>query len=113
VDRENRRVVQLSIDGKVLHVIPDMKRPAAVAIHGDLAAIAEIEGRVSLIDKAGKTVRTVGHNTVKEQTATNKVKPEDWRTGILMAPHGLDFDSQGNLFVTEYSIYGRVLRYDQ
>ncbi|MDG1894267.1 MAG: hypothetical protein P8J37_05090 [Fuerstiella sp.] len=113
VDRENRRVVQLSIDGEVLHVIPDMKRPAAVAIHGDLAAIAEIEGRVSLIDKAGKTVRTVGHNTVKEQTATNKVKPEDWRTGILMAPHGLDFDSQGNLFVTEYSIHGRVLRYDQ
>ena len=113
VDRENRRVVQLSIDGEVLNVIPDMKRPAAVAIHGDLAAIAEIEGRVSLIDKAGKTVRTVGHNTVKEQTATNKVKPEDWRTGILMAPHGLDFDSHGNLFVTEYSIYGRVVRYDQ
>ena len=112
-DRENRRVVQLSLNGEVLNVIPDMMRPAAVAVHGEWAAVAEIEGRVSLVDKDGKTVRTLGHNMVKEQTATNKVKPEDWRTGILTAPHGIDFDSKGHLFVTEYNLYGRVLRYDR
>jgi len=111
-DRENRRVVHLSIDGKVLSVIKEMKRPAAVAVYKDWAAIAEIEGRVSLLDKEGKTVATVGANDVKAQTATNKVKPADWRTGILTAPHGLDFDSRGNLFVTEYSVYGRVVRYN-
>ncbi len=111
-DRENRRVVHLSIDGKVLNVVKEMKRPAAVAVHGDLAAIAEIEGRVSLLDKEGNTVLQLGANDVKAQTATNKVKPADWRTGILTAPHGLDFDSHGNLFVTEYNVYGRVVRYD-
>lgn len=111
-DRENRRVVHLSIDGEVLNVVKEMKRPAAVAVHGDLAAIAEIEGRVSLLDKDGNTVLQLGANDVKAQTATNKVKPADWRTGILTAPHGLDFDSHGNLFVTEYNVYGRVVRYD-
>jgi hypothetical protein len=111
-DRENRRVVHLSIDGKVLNVVKEMNRPAAVAVHGEWAAIAEIEGRVSLLDKEGKTVLQLGANDVKVQTATNKVKPADWRTGILMAPHGLDFDSHGNLFVTEYNVYGRVVRYD-
>lgn len=111
-DRENRRVVHLSIDGKVLSVVKEMKRPAAVAVYKDWAAIAEIEGRVSLLDKEGKTVATIGANDVKAQTATNKVKPADWRTGILTAPHGLDFDRQGNLFVTEYSVYGRVVRYN-
>jgi hypothetical protein len=44
-DRENRRVVHLSIEGEVLNVVKEMNRPAAVAVHGDLAAIAEIEGR--------------------------------------------------------------------
>lgn len=111
-DRENRRVVHLSIDGKVLNVVKEMKRPAAVAVHGDWAAIAEIEGRVSLLDKEGRTVLQLGANEVKAQTATNKVKPADWRTGILTAPHGLDFDSHGNLFVTEYNVYGRVVRYN-
>ena len=111
-DRENRRVVHLSIDGTVLNVVKEMKRPAAVAVHGDWAAIAEIEGRVSLLDKEGKTVLQLGTNDVKAQTATNMVKPADWRTGILTAPHGLDFDSHGNLFVTEYNVYGRVVRYN-
>lgn len=111
-DRENRRVVHLSIDGKVLNVVKEMKRPAAVAVHGDLAAVAEIEGRVSLLDKEGNTVLQLGANDVKAQTATNKVKPADWRTGILTAPHGIDFDAHGNLFVTEYNVYGRVVRYD-
>ncbi|HEX4131193.1 MAG TPA: hypothetical protein VHZ24_14230 [Pirellulales bacterium] len=111
-DRENRRAVHLSLDGDVLGVIPDLKRPAAVAIHGDWAAVAEIEGRVSLIDKNGTTVATLGENPVKEQTATNKVPPAEWKTGILTAPHGIDFDRSGDLFVTEFNMYGRALRYD-
>lgn len=111
-DRENRRVVNLSLDGEVLSVVPDMKRPAAVAVFGEWAAVAEIEGRVSLLDKEGKTVRTLGANDVKEQTATNQVKPADWRTGVLTAPHGLDFDAHGNLVVSEFNAFGRVLRYD-
>lgn len=112
-DRENRRLVHLSMEGEVLGTVADMKRPAAVVISGEWAVVGEIEGRVSLIDKQGKTVQTIGHNTVAEQTATNKVKPEDWRTGILTAPHGVAFDSQGNLYVTEYNLYGRVLRYNR
>jgi hypothetical protein len=112
-DRENRRAVILSLDGEILSVIPDLKRPAAAVVYGDWAAVAEIEGRVSLLDKEGKTVKTLGENTVKEQTATNKVAPADWRTGILTAPHGLAFDQDGNLLVTEFNMYGRVLRYDR
>ena len=75
-DRENRRLVTLSIDGEVLGVVPDLKRPAAVAVYGDWAGVAEIEGRVSLIDKEGKIVRSLGENSVAEQTATNKVEPK-------------------------------------
>ena len=112
-DRENRRVVFLSLDGEVLSVVPEMKRPAAAVIFGDWAAIAEIEGRVSLLDKEGKTVLQLGSNPVKEQTATNQVKPSEWKNGILTAPHGLDFDQEGNLFVSEFNAYGRVLRYDR
>jgi hypothetical protein len=112
-DRENRRVVNLSLDGEVLSIVPDMKRPAAIVVFGDWAVVAEIEGRVSLLDKEGKTVKTLGANMVKEQTATNKVAPADWKNGILTAPHGIDFDRDGNLFVTEFNMYGRVLRYDR
>ncbi len=112
-DREGRRMVHLSLDGKVLGVVREMKRPAAVAIYGDWAAVGEIEGRVSLLDKSGKTVLTLGFNSNKSQTATNKVKPADWRPGIFTAPHGVAFDDQGNLYVAEYNQFGRVLRFNR
>jgi hypothetical protein len=57
-------------------------------------------------------VITLGANPVKEQTATNKVKPSEWKTGVFTAPHGIDFDQHGNLFVTEYNEHGRVLRFN-
>lgn len=110
-DRENRRVVSLSLDGEVLGIVEGMKRPAAIAVFGDWAAVGEIEGRISLLDRDGKVVRTIGENDVKEQTATNQVKPADWRTGVLTAPHGVDFAANGDLLVSEYNIFGRVVRY--
>jgi WD40 repeat protein len=110
-DRENRRVVHLSLDGELLGIAENLKRPAAAVIQGNLAIVAEIEGRVSFLDKELKTVRTLGENSVKEHTATNQVPPEKWIPGELMAPHGLDFAPDGDLLVTEYSRFGRVVRY--
>lgn len=112
-DRENRRLVSLSLEGEVLGTIPDMMRPAAVVIDGDYAVVGEIEGRVSFIDKEGHRVATLGHNSVKGETANNKVEPIQWRTGIFTAPHGVDIDANGNLFVAEYNRFGRVLKFER
>ncbi len=110
-DRENRRMVMLSLDGDVLGTIPDMLRPAAVTIHGKVAVVGEIEGRVSFLATDGKRLATVGHNTTAGEFATNKIEPARWRTGILNAPHGVAVDQDGNLFVAEYSVHGRVLKF--
>ncbi len=111
-DRENRRLVRLSLDGEVLGEIPDMKRPAAVVIHGDLAVVGEIEGRVSMLDKEGNRVATLGANETPGEFATNQVEPAKWRVGVFNAPHGVDVDADGNLYVAEYSVHGRVLKFD-
>ncbi len=113
VDRENMRVVHLSLEGEFLGVVNgDMLRPAAVAIHGDLAAIGEIKGRVALLDKTGKVVKTLGYNDNPKDAMNNKTAPDRWFAGIVTAPHGVAFDKKGDLFVTEYNIYGRVHRFN-
>jgi hypothetical protein len=113
-DRENRRVVHISLDGEFLGVIAgDMLRPAAVAIQGDYAAIAEIAGRITLLDKAGKVAATFGTNDHPDEVANNKTEPDKWRPGIVTAPHGIAFNDHGDLFVSEYNIYGRVHRFNR
>ena len=113
VDRENMRVVHLALDGEFLGVVNnEMLRPAAVAIHGDHAAIGEIKGRVALLDKAGKVVLKLGYNEIPEDAMNNKTPPDRWRLGIFTAPHGVAFNAAGDLFVAEYSVYGRVHRFN-
>ena len=113
-DREALRVVHLSIDGEFLGVIAkDLLAPAAVAVHGDYAIVGEIKGNVSVIDKEGKIVAKLGLNMEKSEVGTNQTAPVKWRPGIVTAPHGVAFNSKGDIFVAEYSVFGRVHRFNR
>jgi hypothetical protein len=113
VDRENMRVVHLSLDGEMLGVVNnEMLRPAAVVVRGDYAVVGEIKGRVAFLDKEGKVVSKLGYNEIPEDAMNNKTPPNRWRLGVFTAPHGVAFNRQGDLFVTEYSIYGRIHRFN-
>jgi hypothetical protein len=113
-DRANGRVVHMSLDGEFLGVIAkDMLLPAAVALHGDYAVIGELKGQVTVLDKAGQVVAKIGTNTVPEEAGTNKTEPDKWRVGIVTAPHGVAFNDHGDIFVSEYNIYGRVHRFNR
>jgi hypothetical protein len=113
IDRENSRLVHMALDGTLLGVIAgDLLRPAAVAIHGDHLAVSELRGgRISILDKAGAVVARIGTNAVAGEVNVNTTPPEQWRPGEVTAPHGLAFTAQGDLFVSEFNLYGRVHRF--
>ena len=112
VDRANGRVIHMSLDGDFLGVIAkDLLLPAALALQGDLLAIGEIKGQVTILDKAGKVVAKFGTNKNDEQAGKNTPKPEAWIAGMVTAPHGVAFDARGNIYVAEYSQFGRVHRF--
>lgn len=113
IDRENSRLVHLALDGTMLGVIAsDLLRPAAVATHGDYLAVSELRGgRITLLDKSGAVVNRIGTNAVAEEVNVNTTAPEKWRPGEVTAPHGLTFTAQGDLFVSEFNLFGRVHRF--
>ena len=114
VDRANGRVVHMSLDGDFLGVIVEgLLLPAAVAIHGDLAAIGEIKGRVTILGKDGKIAAQFGANDHADETGKNSTEPDKWRTGIVTAPHGVAFNANGDVFVSEYNVFGRVHRFNR
>jgi hypothetical protein len=110
-DRMNNRVVHLGLDGSFLGVVNDeMRLPAAVTIEGDRAIIAELDGRVSILDKQGKAIAHIGTNT-EDGIGNNQMPRERWRTGYVVAPHGIATDAQGNIYVAEFNTYGRVHKF--
>ncbi|MEA3212141.1 MAG: hypothetical protein QOE70_5198 [Chthoniobacter sp.] len=113
-DRANLRVVHLSLDGDFLGVIAkDLLLPAAVAVQGDLAVIGELKGQVTILDKEGKVVAKLGTNTAADEVGNNKTEPDKWKPGVVTAPHGVAFNAHGDVFVSEYNIYGRVHRFNR
>ncbi|MDF1824218.1 MAG: hypothetical protein P1U68_06230 [Verrucomicrobiales bacterium] len=112
-DRKNHRLLHLSLEGKVLGVFAeDLRRPSSASFHGDYVCIAEIAGRVSILDKEGSIVGTLGTNEIEGEINTNRVAPSQWRTGIVTAPHGIAFDAEGNILMSEWNVSGRVLRWE-
>jgi hypothetical protein len=112
-DRANNRVVHLSLDGQFLGVVAtDLLLPAAIVIDGDNAIVGELTGRVTVLDRAGAVATRVGANT-EQGVGTNKLPPAQWREGFVLAPHGVALNAHGDLFVSEFSAFGRVHRFNR
>ncbi len=110
-DRENRRLFHTDLEGNWIgEIVTGLRRPCAVSIHGNVCAIAELEGRVTLINQSGQILTHLGDNPDQSQWAQFKVNPEAIQEGLFTAPHGLSFDAGGNLYVQDWNVSGRVTK---
>lgn len=110
-DRHNGRLVQMELDGRVIGVFAEgLLFPSALAVFDDELAIAELDGRVTILDMEGKTLATIGANEDPDKRRTSMVPPDEWKPNLFYAPHGIAFDANGDLFVAEWSRWGRVTR---
>jgi DNA-binding beta-propeller fold protein YncE len=108
-DREKRRLVHFDLEGNFLSVhATNLRRPCAVSFHGELCAVAELESRVTIVDKNGAPISFLGDNPNKGHWANFKVDPKDQKVGVFSAPHGLSFDKDGNLYVQDWNMTGRA-----
>lgn len=113
-DRANNRAVHLSLEGELIgEISTDLLMPAAAVVQGDYLAVGEIKGRITIFDKENQIVARLGENTNPAEVGTNKIEPAQWRPGVVNAPHGVAFSPQGDLFVSEYSVHGRVLKFSK
>lgn len=110
-DRENRRLVHFDLEGNWIGVhATNLRRPCSVSILGDNVAVAELEARVTILDKTGTPVAFLGDNPDKGQWANFPVPLDQMKLGIFTAPHGLTFDKEGNLYVQDWNASGRVTK---
>lgn len=110
-DRGNRRLVHTDLDGKFIGVhASGLRLPCMVDFKGDFCAVAELEARVTILNKEGTPVAFLGDNPDKSQWANFGVTPDKIKDGIFTAPHGLCFDKTGNLYVQDWNATGRVTK---
>ena len=113
LDRANNRIVHLSLAGNFIGVVAEgLKLPAGAHIHKDWLLVGELKGSVSVLNKKGEIVATVGVNSNPAQAGKNGVHPSDWKNGVVTAPHGISSNQNGDIFVAEWNAHGRVHRFN-
>ena len=111
-NRNNNRVEHWDLDGNFVGVIQkDLRMPAAVHIRGDYAVFPELQGRVTVLDKAGKIVAQIGDNPNEKQRANFDLPQDQWKDGICNSPHGASLDKAGDIIVSEWSKFGHLHKF--
>ena len=120
-DRANARVQVYDLEGGFKRAFGTdfLTTPSAFVTHGDLMVIAELRARLAITDLDDNLVTYLGDN---EQVCDVEGWPNNTgeqgqivptallETGKFNSPHGLAVDPDGNLYVAEWLIGGRVIK---
>ncbi len=110
-DRENRRLVHYDLDLNFTGVhAKDLRRPCAVSIHGEECAVAELQGRVTILNKNGNPISFLGDQPNEKLWARKPIPENQLYDGLFTSPHGLSWDLKGNLIVQDWNVTGRVTK---
>jgi len=109
-NRESGRVEHWDAEGNFVKVLQrNLRMPAAAHVAGDYVAIAELQGRVTILGRENGIVARIGDNPDEAQRANFGLEPSQWTEGICNSPHAVALDRAGNLVVAEWSQFGRAL----
>jgi hypothetical protein len=107
-DRANHRLQVFDLTGKFQKVIEGFRLPCSIDIQGEYAAVADLAGRVTILDKNNQVVTQLGDNPDESLRGNHDVPKEKWQDGLFTAPHSARWDAEGNLYVMDWNALGRI-----
>ncbi len=115
-DREHFRILSVSLDGsEVEEVAAELGLPSAMAQCGEAFIVAELEGRVVVLDDKGGVAKVLSESSdygslPRGQRPSKMTHPSDWVAGLANRPHGLACGEDDSIYVSDWSSSGRVLK---
>lgn len=107
----NGRVLHYDLEGKFIQeVATNMGWPTSACIEGDYACVTDLLGRVVILDKKGTVAAVLGYKPDGNPQKDYVIKQENWVEGIFAGTHGAYFNKEGDLYVHDWNIDGRIMK---
>ena len=85
--------------------------PCGFVAVGEHLVIPELHARVTVLDGKDQVVGCIGANEQVCDTEDWPNVPVDlWESGKFVSPHGVAADAEGNLYVVEWIVGGRIVK---
>ena len=105
------RLLHYDLDGNFIEeVITGLGMPTSVAVQGDFVSVPDLHGRLVILDKTNRIISVLGHNPDPKLGASYNVPQEQWKEGIFSGTHGSYWDKDGNLYVQDWNVSGRLMK---
>ena len=113
-DRANHRIQRFTLEGELIGRLEvELRRPCSISSADGQLVIADLDGRVTILDEQDRLVLHLGDNPDAAQRGKFKIERVDWRAGTFLSPHHAAWDAAGNLFVEDWNINGRVTKLER
>lgn len=107
----NGRLVHYDLDGKFIdEVITGLGMPTSAAIQGEYVAVPDLKGWVTILDGKNKIVATLGKNPDAGKGGNFNIPQDQWVEGAFSGTHGSYWDKDGNLYVQDWNVSGRIIK---
>ncbi|QDU25556.1 hypothetical protein ETAA8_06250 [Anatilimnocola aggregata] len=104
------RLLHYDLDGNFLaEVATGLGQPTSAAVQGDFVSVPDLQGRVVILDKSNTIIAVLGHNADLAKRGFN-VPQDKWVEGVFSGTHGSYWDKEGNLYVQDWNVAGRIMK---
>ncbi|PQO43590.1 peptidase [Blastopirellula marina] len=112
-DRANNRLQYFTLDGKHLSYVDNLVYPSSLDVRGEVMLVGELDSRLTLLDKENNVLTYLDddaewRNTVNANGRRVRSQRDKWVDGKFVHPHGATFDADGNIYLAEWVVGGRV-----
>jgi len=105
------RLLHYDLDGNYIEeVITGLGMPTSAAIQGDFVSVPDLHGRLVILDKSNTIMAVLGHNPDPAKRVNFNVPQDQWIEGIFSGTHGSFWDKEGNLYVQDWNVSGRIMK---
>lgn len=105
------RLLHYDLDGNFIEeVITGLGMPTSVAVQGDYVSVPDLHGRLVVLNKSNTIMAVLGHNPDPAKGGNFNIPQEEWIEGIFSGTHGSFWDAEGNLYVQDWNVSGRIMK---
>jgi hypothetical protein len=105
------RLVHYSLEGEFIEeVATGLGMPTSAAVQGDYVSVPDLLGRVVILDKTNTIMAVLGYNPDPAKGRNYGIPQEQWVEGIFSGTHGSYWDKEGNLYVQDWNVSGRIIK---
>ena len=105
------RLLHYSLDGEFIgEVITGLGMPTSASVQGDYVSVPDLHGRLVILDKNNTIMAVLGHNPDPSKRVNYNIPQDQWIEGIFSGTHGSYWDKDGNLYVQDWNVSGRIMK---